>query len=160
MVPSTVQAPATTWCLGSGADASDCYVYSMILIWPLGSGAQWDKALSVPHRTALMFQQLDVVILLDNTLMFSTSTTHSLLKGPRSYKTAITSSWLVLHTVSNLDSLAPMLGGWTRPGTQRAFSGSLKLSRSEAGRCKTTRKIRRRTRFKRLVRIYLGKIIV
>jgi hypothetical protein len=39
----------------------------MIIIWPLGLGARWDKALSVPQGTALMFQQLDTVNLLDNT---------------------------------------------------------------------------------------------
>jgi hypothetical protein len=43
-----------------------------------------------------------------------------------------------------------MLGGWAQQGTQRAFSGSLKLPCSEAGRCKSTRKIHRKTRFKRL----------
>jgi hypothetical protein len=35
-------------CLGSGA------VYSMLLIWLLGSGARCDKALSVLPGTALM----------------------------------------------------------------------------------------------------------
>jgi hypothetical protein len=53
-----------------------------------------------------------------------------------------------------------MLGGWARQGIQRAFGGSFKLSRSGAERRKTTWKIRRRIWFKRLLKIYLVKIIV
>jgi hypothetical protein len=75
---------------------------------------------------------------------------------------------------------APMLGDWTHEtmrhiscdssnshawmlgstGHLACFRRIVWLPRSVVGRHEITRKIRRRTQFKRLVRIYLGKIIV